>query len=166
MNSLLLVSVCFEFGGPVMNECATRMRHVASSVLLMFCASPRTAARETESCCEWCWAKPGRCRRLCRSRYGRRRSGRGLPTSLLSPGLDTSTPNLDTRHHPQHHRQQLHLCIGARQNSQRRCACGLNGLDATLRGLDTSTPRHPLPTPGQLDTLDTPRHPSTPLDTI
>ena len=38
---------------PVMNECATRMLRAA---LLMFCASPQTAARE--SCCEWCWAKP------------------------------------------------------------------------------------------------------------
>ena len=38
---------------PVMNECATRMLRAA---LLMFCASPLTAARE--SCCEWCWAKP------------------------------------------------------------------------------------------------------------
>ena len=60
---------------PVMNECATRT-HVASTVvanktkqtLLMFCASPQTAARE--SCCERCWAKPralaaARCRRLC-----------------------------------------------------------------------------------------------------
>ena len=36
-----------------MNECATRMLRAA---LLMFCASPQTAARE--SCCEWCWAKP------------------------------------------------------------------------------------------------------------
>ena len=32
---------------PVMNECATRMLRAA---LLMFCASPQTAARE--SCCE------------------------------------------------------------------------------------------------------------------
>ena len=38
---------------PVMNECATRMLRAA---LLMFCASPQTAARE--SCCEWCWTKP------------------------------------------------------------------------------------------------------------
>ena len=36
-----------------MNECATRMLRAA---LLMFCASPQTAARE--SCCEWCWTKP------------------------------------------------------------------------------------------------------------
>jgi len=36
-----------------MNECATRMLRAA---LLMLCASPQTAARE--SCCEWCWTKP------------------------------------------------------------------------------------------------------------
>ena len=41
---------------PVMNECATRMLRAA---LLMFCASPLTAAAAArESCCEWCWAKP------------------------------------------------------------------------------------------------------------
>ena len=34
-----------------MSECATSMLRAA---LLMFCASPQTAARE--SCCEWCWA--------------------------------------------------------------------------------------------------------------
>ena len=36
-----------------MNECATRMLRAA---LLMFCASPQTAARE--SCCAGCWTKP------------------------------------------------------------------------------------------------------------
>ena len=50
----------------------------------------------------------------------------GPEPGYLSPGLDTSTPNLDTN----------------------------------------STPTRHLDTPCQLDQLDTPRHPSTPLDTI
>ena len=45
-----------------------------SSRLLMFCASPQTAARE--SCCEWCWAKPRALpEAVPYSRCGRRRSG-------------------------------------------------------------------------------------------
>ena len=60
---------------PVMNECATRMLRAA---LLMFCASPQTVRhrrRRARAVASGAGRSPGRCRRVCRSRCGRRRSG-------------------------------------------------------------------------------------------